>query len=890
MRRLGEFLTELIADAEDAAGVSLFEPVEVRRVRTTAGDFGFLDVSFSFKAGSGPAKPRIDTITQSGFEQIGLDDGLNADFALGASPSATADLQKYFARVLANAQIDAGVDLGKPLLGETTVGYDASGMLAIQMYVSDNDGGTDAKTKKKATIELVDQSGLDPLGFDNVTEQLGGDTTLNDADRLRDVKELLDDLWTATLDTVASDQAGRQAAADYIKGYGAVAFLYIDEAPSGLPAHLTWSAAEPIDVDRLVRHSKSTVAVYASDSELSLGRSKILMQIDTKNSDEIERDKRVFAHELGHSVGYPNRLLDLYSRTQYRTDLLYMTDYCLMASSNNYPHFCGYSKLEMNWLNADRSDDARQVETLERPLSGTVTYEALLVPLEYQAHLGVVLDVWNAFGGETAIPVRNLIKIILGGDGNQFALIEARQEGSRFSTGITTPRIVISNGIDFDDDTRYANEEYRRKVHLLDDSIDGVTTTSFDLGDAPKLAAGGIEVEVLDVRPVVITGKTVSVFRVRLMIGPTTFVDLGFTDSTPKWRSPDIGIDAPPTGTEWPVGRPLDQGEEVLLPPEGGQPNDHRVMVRCWNFSPIPVENVSVDLIWRYPPGSGDDYKEKIANRTIAALPAADENGPKHEAIFFDWPVKSDSPRHVCFRAIITDWTVAPDHTAAVEPISDDLVSSNNWAQQNVFDFNEEAAGTSPIPPIIFSFSVFNDGFDDEVAYLQPEGLPPDTVLYVMPERQRIAPGETAIFRCRLEIDEIYLKKDCGRDFEFLLHAWRDMDHAEERWGGCKYRVFPRTATDTTLTGLWAQNLLTLDGAVSPDVAPGDVRLRLDFDDEPPIWTTVALKPGGGFSLQLNTLGKGADNTLIAEARYEGSNDHAPSRSKPLFLQNAFVG
>ena len=108
------------------------------------------------------------------------------------------------------------------------------------------------------------------------------------------------------------------------------------------------------------------------------------------------------------------------------------------------------------------------------------------------------------------------------------------------------------------------------------------------------------------------------------------------------------------------------------------------------------------------------------------------------------------------------------------------------------------------------------------------------------------------------------------------------------RWGGCKIVVRPRLATHTTIGGMWSANSLDISGTVSPAPGAGSVRLRLEFENQPPQWISVPLQAGGGYQFQTETSAPSGAR-LWALARFEGNQDLAPSESKRYLLQNAFI-
>lgn len=164
--------------------------------------------------------------------------------------------------------------------------------------------------------------------------------------------------------------------------------------------------------------------------------------------------------------------------------------------------------------------------------------------------------------------------------------------------------------------------------------------------------------------------------------------------------------------------------------------------------------------------------------------------------------------------------------------------------------------------PIEFAFQVHNDAKVVETAYLCPEHLPWGATLEVAPAQADIAPGEAAIFHCRLTLDPTIVRPGCQNDQGFLLTAWRIADDADQRWGSCFYFVRPRVRTRVRIVRAhWYETSLSVHGALALDsdvpAALGDhlplqVRLRLEYDRDGETfahWTTAQVQPGGGFSI-----------------------------------------
>lgn len=857
LNELSEYLLDAIAAAENAAGVpgggQRVTAVECRRVRRKDQQFGELHVNIRFSA-SNAGKARLNLSAQNGLEKIGFNNVLRGQFTI---PGDEADMAAYWKRTLEDAQADAGFQLDNYQIADATVGY-SSNLLTTDFLLADEYGGKNANIRRDGT-----PAGLNHLGFNDAQAIDGSDTNRDDANALRDSQDMLNDVITAVLDRI-----GGPGEVNQLAPYSSIFFAFILAPPAGLPAGTNWSTSAP-DVAGLRMFARNMTAEYKPNKDIQVQS----LFIGTLLGDLAQNATAI--HELGHSIGYA----DQYPQAGYRDDLLYLEDWDFMDHSGSKSHPGGYHKMVSGWIPESR------IVKVPRPSStGPVTREALLVPVEFWDD-GMEAAV-QAAAPPGAPGIRQLMRIDLGGDGAQFGLIEARQRGIRFSQTLPAePALLITNCLDKEDDTRYSkNNKFRRQVHRLTPH-NALTTTgdSFNLAAAPELPAKGVSVEIAGEFDVARPYGMVHVFHVRARVEQADYIDLTFTDHVPNWQSPDIWVDFqgdnddPAVPRLYPEGEPLDQGETVR-PGE-----DHFVVARVWNKGKgeVTAENVKVRLEIKSPAGGGDAAFQKHSSVVIPSV----ANGDWEPAIF-NWTPPADEDHHLCLRSVIEDWEIPVD-SGGEALASDDVWVSNNWAQQNVFEFT--SASGSPFDPITFRFSVSNTGIEPERAFLEPEFLPRGMRLRVTPRSRIIAPGATAIFHCTLTLDEQIIRTGCQNDRSFMLYALRQTAHDLVRWGGCKYVIQPRRRTETTLSGMWSHNFLTLEGAVVPAPGAGPVRLRMRFADNPPQWVTVDMEAGGTFSLE-QTTNFPAGTELRVLAHFEGNQEFAASKSKEILLANAVVG
>lgn len=840
---LAAYLDSVLQSAQANAGIPaaspVLSPVEVRRVRIDGADFGRLDVNVRLDPSTGAGKGRVRVIAQSGLALLGMNNPWDGTFTL---PADTGALGSYLRRAIRQAEADAGFGADQDRrLRNPFVEVDAgTSTLTIRIELSDIDGGDGA------SMTLNGSSGLEAIGLDSPSEIPGGGN-YNDRNTVRDSQELVDDVFQAMV-----DRLGGAVPQGFFDDYFSVLICFIGAPPAG-----EWGASQA-DVDDL--------RMFTTNRTATSPAWPVPFQLDrpwTSTVLDADPDTATTIHELGHAFHLP----DLYSATGFRDDLLYMEEWSMMDSHWDLPHFCGWSKLYLGFI-----PPARVVPVGLPDPAGSTGTEALLVPVEHWDD-DMEAAVRAEFGG--SVPIGQLMSIDLGGDGFQFDLVEARQAGVQFSQALPAgPGLIVTNALDPNDDRRYAkNSLYRRKLHRLNQGNDlEVAGDAFDLAAAPELSAKGVTVSVVEARDVMRPYGAVRVFHTRVEREQADFIDLFFSEGSERWKCPDIWVDwigDNDSGDEadhrvYPEGTPEDQGEDVRVPMSGTEP--HWVVARVQNRGNAPALNVKV-IAYRWDPaGAGDDgNKVEFGTKTIDEVPAGGSR-----TVPFRWNVGAGEGAHRCLQCEIADWELPDDPVTTFALASDDVWISNNWGQKNVFHFVPKAF--SPFEPTEFDYSV-----NDEVAYLKPEGLPPGSKLTVTPAKRTIAPGETAIFRCVLEIDDQVIETGCRNDRRFVLWTWRETEHAFERWGGCEYTIAPRTGVTMKLTARWSHSdAIYVRGWLSPSPGGGTVDVRLAFDDGPIRWVTAPIEPGGSFAWD----GPGEGHTHAdVTAHYCGSTQHAPADS-----------
>ncbi len=926
---------DALADALEAMlqtqpGGALFERPTVRW-HDDGEALGMLHVTLNFAAATGNDAPTVTFFDASGLGAELAPDSGSSVAAVFSLPGDEATLARYLTRILSDATVEQPQLDGPP--GDISGAYfelqegnflpvvdTSGGQLRIRINLSTADG------RDPARIEVDSQTGLAKIGLDQAQSITGADVGfsggggpgIDDASHQR----LADDVFTKMVDAVLAyktgpegpkiDEINRYFNCDgvfpYECAYTLLHSFVVTSVGSSIGVGATpepdigdlRGASRGLPMNDLGSRAKPVAPIGANRSKIvgSWMRFRGLDDPATSVNEEtlpVEGGAATLMHELGHALlGLP----DQYSGGGLRRDLRYIGGYDLMGSgSPPAPHPCAYHKRVKGWL----ADDA--IIVLDRPAeNGPIDQEVVLVQLEGWDPT-LTGDAWKVIahsllpGMSEGTEVAAAVFLRLGGDGRHFDIVELRGKGARFSQGIDPSRVVISNAIDFYDDSRYAEGEfdeddigtsidvlkrYRRKVHLIDDSLReatvGTPQATFDFAAAAEFPEVGLSVTVEEWARGSTGTLDFDVARLRIRWTRGAAIDLGFVDAMPTWQSPDIVLFRPDDyaedgSFEFPESQSADEIERFLVPAEGEGPLLHKLGVRVWNFGEADALNVQVELLMRRPAGGGkfeDTYQTKFIDTVPPSVP---------QVVSFDWKVASEMDAHCCFRAQIGDRDVPTENGLALA--SDDTNEVNNWAQQNVFRF--EAPANSPPQPVEFSFRVNNDGPFKEEVMLVPKGLGKGARVTVTPAALTIPRKRAGTFRVRVELEEALLARTCGKDISFLLEAWRKDDDAYERWGASKYTITPRLATETVLEGSLLPDRLDLHGIVKPDVGAGSVLLHVQLPNQPPMWREVPLGPGATFELVLP--GDMPPNEEVrATARFESTFVHASSTSQTLKL------
>jgi hypothetical protein len=889
LQELTTYLDGVIAAAETAAGITprLFAPPVIRRLKQPIPGFGFLVTTLAHAAASGP-RLEVTSITYSGAndDPLGFNQNILGSITINSSGGGTQTLRAYLDFIATIAQEDAGLDYTQRRLSDDPVVRVEGDKLISSFFIKEEDGGPGATLTARDALEMTPVADV-LQSTPNSEVTFGRSLTPRDGEMGFD--GLVSDIFTAAVERMAppgQHPQNKDRINDFFRsaanGYQAVIVGLIDPPktnpadPEFVRPEELWAAGpnSHIDGQRAVEGPRTAVYRPFKDIQFSSNWSLVFFTV--------KPDYAIFCHELGHALG----LGDLYAREAgYRDDLLYMNTWAMMGDHSGLAHHCGYHKWQAGWI-----PDSRVLTIEPAQPDHPFKREVLLAPVEYWLANDALVDAARKAYNTPDLPVVQLVQLDIGGDADVFDLIEARQKGRtdglppRYSQNLPAqPAVLITNCVVWWDENRYAfNDRYRAPVHPLHEPATLKDPGDrFDLARAVELPEKGIIVTILDRKTV----SGVEVFRLQIERENSAFIDLYFSSADPYYRNPDLWVDwtgdnGPGGKTSsadrkdrhvYPLGQPVDQGEAVVTPPSGEEL--HWMVARVRNRGGVKAEQVKFNFSVCEPSGGGDRGNFKL-KASVTQPEVNPTKGNDFITVPGEWRVPADLKRHTCIMVEIADWKI-PRDDEGVALASNDSWEKNNRAQKNVDVVGPRA--NSPYEPIEFDFSVNNSARWPEVAYLEPDGLPAGMRLTVRPKRRTIAAGETAIFRCKLELDEKVIDASCLGDRDFRILVWRVAGHSAVRWGGVHYKVRPRKGSFTDLHGSWdAASNVEVSGSVAPDPGGGFVRIRLAYDGFNARWVSAPLLPGGTFTYQERAP---ASALLNAIALYEGNQKLSESRS-----------
>jgi hypothetical protein len=885
-----------------ATGTLLQRP-RLRRLRTDNPDaLGRLVLDLAIHPDSAGGDAGIIVQDPGGLAILGLAASMgSSSFQLpGSGTLGNRRFAEYLQQRLELSQEAAGFPGGNRLLAGSVVVTSNPGIEYIisRIRLSQLDGGAGA------SLEIVEQVGLDtkigasaPLVAPSV--QVPGVSTAGDSDTVLDDVKILNDVLKELNDKLGSgDQTSWFTAPS--RDYRCICVVLFKNAPTGVGI----GAAPTLKDQRMFKAWRT--AVHSGNSNIQLLGNWVVTSVD--NSDPGKEIGR-FCHELSHTLGSrvppgpigPNLkddwvlgLADTYDNDpENQTGLRYFGAWDLMSAHTARSHLAGFHKRHLGWIPSDR------IEPVDG--AGAPAGECWLVPIEHWRP-NMVQNVQAAVGDPNA-KVKQLMEIVLPGDGGRFLLIEARAPGTKFSKALPftpptpagatpTAGLVVTDGINYSDPQRYVVDyKYRRYAHPLNNGIrdsDGPspnvlwkTATTFDnkpfdLGTVPTLTEKGYAVKVADTKEV----GGIPVFQVKFDRAAGNTIDLLFRSTVPPWTTPDVWIDWPGDGREpRPKGTPLDQGNPIRVKKTTKELNE--IVARVHNDGSVQALSVVVRFYIWGPPGSGSINGFRFVDSVV--IPSI--NPGAYQEARGRWEVAPGSTEHCCVLAQISDWDV-PKTTSGPIPIyqaSTDLHLHNNRAQKNLSEF--ELLEGSPYSAVSTIFEVANDGPDDALVYLEPYGLPQGFRLTCAPRNLRVPAHQVGQFAVTIDADRGAVAPGAGSDVTFLLNTcrWtRDRTNVEP-FGGWKLTLRPRQRA--TLTIISAANTTTgvvVTGTVAGGTPNDVVWVCLDAIGFPVRWQRVVLLAGGGFTVNMGPVQSGLLGGGRVEVHFDGNSQFGRAVAGPV--------
>ncbi len=508
-----------------------------------------------------------------------------------------------------------------------------------------------------------------------------GDTTGFGTDAHVDtfIHELLQNA-DAAMDFTAYDNDGPDGAPDSGDDDGAVDFIGVvhfdiggEYGAPGIWSHRSALAALPEGVFVTNDIGADGLPIIVDDYTI----------MSALNSQGMQREIGVFAHEVGHAFGLP----DLYdTKPEFIGESAGIGAWGIMGTGTwehpeSPPHFCAWSKKELGWINPAFVTtnllswpvaSSTQSPTAFRLWSGGVANTPEYFLVEYRRKLG--FDKWIPASGVLIwhIKENNYIPYgssLNGDERNKRVDLECADQS-------LPDHLIDVDHLDQLDGFGNGNQGDAGDLWCQSSGPFGKTTTpsSVAYGDVDT----GVEIRV--------TGACGNTFvNMNLIVGNMPMgSDLCLRDCTTDtcfepsscdnwWASPEIYVD--------------NNGDGVIDPPADGLPS--RIWARVANVGSDPAINVRVDL-YQAEPTAGLTIPGPTS--TLVASKVIDMIGPFGDSkkVFWDYPIPSPPPNidHYCF-GVVASSTADPQ-------LSTDVKEDNNLAQINVQELYAKAGETPP--------------------------------------------------------------------------------------------------------------------------------------------------------------------------------------------------
>lgn len=307
---------------------------------------------------------------------------------------------------------------------------------------------------------------------------------------------------------------------------------------------------------------------------------------------------------------------------------------------------------------------------------------------------------------------------------------------------------------------------------------------------------------------------------------PNGAFDLRIDPWDSAWQTPDIWVDRAPFGA-------YDQGRDAANRPLGNgdkpRPDEiNRFWARVHCDGTVDASNVRVTYYAVEPPGVGDNGN--WAPLRTVTVPSIVKNSFADASV--DWV--PEVGRHTCLKV----WA---------EQQLGEISGSNNWAQENVFDF--EAPASSVPDPIVVSTAVRNPYKERTIVLLGVKGVPEGfTVHYphawvwldpleerrleltVFPTMDYFSYRKHEIFRADVRVDG-FVPRSYRQEFKPGINPGSVL----RAIGGLTARVTPKRRVQIRLQQdkeQQGERTIGLSGSLKPAMANEVVRVELRDPDD----------------------------------------------------------
>lgn len=597
----------------------------------------------------------------------------------------------------------------------------------------------------------------------------------------------------------------------------------------------------------------------------------------------------VFAHEVGHALGYP----DLY---RWRSDLLgeVPDEWDIMDCSCD-SHPVSFLKSQHHLHPSDRDDpwieEGKILQIFQPPPTETETHTFILMPIEAD---------WPSTTPNPFLATHPGIDVVHGVEFVPTTVadvltVEARAEGPfrgdllgevTTNTGVPTSGVIMYQGRRL----QTGNIANFLRVNLLT-PLNSPLTVAGDTFSHTLTLANSVQLNVLDVLDNIDSsgGVPAKSYLVEAVWGEGSFFDLDIRDwNPPPWESEDIWLDSR-AENDWNVYT-FAEDDAGLIPRENGDRvalnQENRIYSRVRNLGDQAItEDIEIIYTIAIPQRVGEGQEQGGGPTDIetelgrVVIPGGLAARSEMVAPPFVWVPKDSNREHVCIRAYITPITGERNETL------------NNKAQENITQWYTLAS--SPFEPVKFEI-ITEAPWSDRASsvVMRVPDLPFGWSVEFESQDFVIGPGE--VFKqsvvVRADIDKLTQNLN---DRKTLDSAYLSIEaHTPEgdqfvAFGGTTAVIHPAnkdsklSIVETSKLGF--EGRLESSGPLPVDVSNRAIDVRLRPVDAKEQWVRVFTDNTGRFNTDLPREIVGMETK--AALFYGGGAGIPPTASKEILLQ-----